>query len=154
MTVPYFFRDEVDKACAFVDRTLPAGLTTKKTVDAAHAKAGYILGWRNDSVFYVLVGIEAGGGHVIAELHSLMTLLERHCKGESLPVLRIPIVFMLIRQHHRIAVLIENRQNFDRLLVAAHASSHRERDWHDLLRYIEFAVDHLVSDESDARNLL
>ena len=84
----------------------------------------------------------------------LMALLERNREGEALPVLRIAVVLVLVGQHQRIAVLVADGQDLDRLRGAAETGGHRQGDRHDLLRDIELAVDHLVADQVDAGDLL
>ena len=49
---------------------------------------------------------------------------------------------------------MQDSQDLDRLRVAAEPGRHRQRDRHHLLGHVELAVDHLVADESDARDLL
>ena len=49
---------------------------------------------------------------------------------------------------------MQDSEDLDRLRVAAEPGRHRQRDRHHLLRHVELAVDHLVADERDARDLL
>src|SRR5260370_5357925 len=154
MAVPYFFRDQVDEARALEHGPLAARFAAERTVDVSHAQVGSIVGRRQDAVFDVLIGIEPIGGKVVAELHRLMALLERNGERKSLPVLGVAIVLVLVGQHERIAVLIENGENLDRLRLTTQAGGPGQGHGPDLVRAIELAARHLVPDEGNARDFL
>ena len=86
-------------------------------------------------------------GEIVAQLQAWWHLLERNREGEPVPIRRVAIVLVLVGEHQRIAVLVEDREDLDRLRVAAEAGGHRQRDRHHLLRDVELAIDHLVADE-------
>ena len=144
----------MNESGALVDGALAARLAAEEPIDAAHSQARDVLGRRHDAVGGVLVGIQPRRGEIVAQLHRLMALLERHREHEALPLLRVAIVLVLVGEHERVAVLIEDGQNLDRLGGAADPRGHRQRDRHDLLRHVELAVDHLVANEIDAGDLL
>ena len=154
MPVPEIARDRVDEAGAFVDGALAARLAAEEAVDAADPQARDIFGRRDDAIGHVLLGIEAVHREIIAKLHRLVALLERNRECETLPVLGIAIGLVLVGQHQRIAVLVADGQDLDRLGGAAETGGHRQGDRHHLLGDIELAVDHLVADQVDAGDLL
>ena len=119
-------------------------------VDVVGAQVCHHLGRRHRADRDVLVGVEPVLGHVIAQQIVMHRVVERDGEPEALPVLRVALVLVLVRERDRLAVDVLDRRHRPRHRVRPDAQRDGDRHRREHVGRVVFLGQRLVADHRPA----
>ena len=145
MALPDILGQQVDEAQPLPDRTLVEGIGREEPVEVPRPQVGHHVRRRDHANLDVSIRIQPMLGDVVAQKEVVHRVFEGHAEGHALPLLRVALVHVLVRQHDRLAVDVLDRRHDEGLRGRARAHRHRQRHGRQHVAGVVFPRQRLVA---------